>query len=52
MKSLEACIAGYLTQVEKRKNVDYADKASVRRYNAAYDKCFWFASAYLYFYKK
>lgn len=43
MKSVDECIKGYLEQVEKRKNVDYADKASVRRYNAAYDKCFRFA---------
>jgi hypothetical protein len=40
MKSVEACIEDYLEQIEKRKNVDYADKASVRRFNAAYDKCF------------
>lgn len=43
MKSVEACIEGYLEQVEKRKNVDYADKASVRKFNAAYDKCFKYA---------
>jgi hypothetical protein len=43
MKSVEVCIEGYLEQIGKRKNVDYADKASVRRFNAAYDKSFQFA---------
>ena len=43
MKSVEACIEGFLEQIEKRKSVDYADKVSVRGFNAAYDKCFQFA---------
>lgn len=40
MKSIEVCIDGILQEIAKRKTVDYGDKASVRRYNAAYRRCF------------
>ena len=37
-KTAEECIRRILVDIEKRKNVDYTDKLSVRRYNAAYDR--------------
>ena len=40
MKSVEECILTFLEQVEIRKNVDYCDRTSIRRYNSAYDKAF------------
>ena len=36
--SAEECLARILKDIEKRKTVDYADKNSVRRYNAAMDR--------------
>ena len=39
-KTAEECIRRILVDIEKRKNVDYADKLSVRRYNAAYDRIY------------
>ena len=36
----EECIHRILVEIEKRKSVDYADKRSVRRYNAAYDRIY------------
>lgn len=39
MKSVEDCMKGFLEEVEKRKQVDYGDRTSVRRFNAAYKKC-------------
>lgn len=36
--SAEECIARILKDIEKRKTVDYADKNSVRRYNAGMDR--------------
>ena len=40
MKQLSAneCITRILTDINKRKSIDYADKNSVRRYNAAMDR--------------
>lgn len=43
MKSVDECISGMLTQIEKRKKVDYGSMASVRQFNAAYHKCFRYA---------
>jgi hypothetical protein len=40
MLSAEECINEFLIQVAKRKAVDYGSKASVRNFNAAYQKCF------------
>ena len=40
MKSIEMCIEGILQEIVKRRDVDFGDKASVRRFNAAYDKSF------------
>lgn len=37
-KTIEKCIQEILKNIETRKTVDYGDKASVRRYNAAYDR--------------
>ena len=37
-KSLNDCIASILIDIEKRKTVDYTDKKSIRRYNAAMDR--------------
>ncbi len=39
-KTAEECIRRILGDIEKRKIVDYADKLSVRRYNAAYDRMY------------
>jgi hypothetical protein len=36
--SAEECIARIMKDIEKRKTVDYADKNSVRRYNAGMDR--------------
>ena len=36
--SAEACIEYILRDIDKRRTVDYADKNSVRRYNAAMDR--------------
>lgn len=36
--SAEECLMRILRDIEKRKTVDYIDKNSVRRYNAAYDR--------------
>ena len=36
--SAEACIAHILQDIDKRRTVNYADKNSVRRYNAAMDR--------------
>ena len=36
--SAEDCIARILKDIDKRRTVDYADKNSVRRYNAAMDR--------------
>lgn len=36
--SAEECVARILKDIEKRKTVDYADKNSVRRYNAGMDR--------------
>lgn len=36
--SAEECVARILEDIEKRKTVDYADKNSVRRYNAGMDR--------------
>ena len=36
--SAEECIARILKDIDKRRTVDYADKNSVRRYNAAMDR--------------
>jgi len=38
MKTFEQCIEHILMDIERRKTVDYGDKNSVRRYNAAYDR--------------
>lgn len=37
-RSALECISRILRDMEKRKNVDYADKNSVRRYNNAFDR--------------
>lgn len=37
-KTAEECISRILRDIEKRRSVDYADKKSVRRYNAAIDR--------------
>ena len=39
-KTAEECIRRILVDIKKRKNVDYADKLSVSRYNAAYDRIY------------
>lgn len=39
-KRADECIHGILTEIENRKHVDYRDSASVRRFNAAYKRCF------------
>ena len=39
-KTAEECIRRILVDIKKRKNVDYADKLSVSRYNAAYDRLY------------
>ena len=36
--SFEKCLADILRDIELRKNVDYGDKKSVRKYNAAYGR--------------
>lgn len=38
VRSVEYCVEGIFREINKRKEVDYADKNSVRRYNAAYDR--------------
>ena len=40
MKTVSDCINNFLTSVEERKNVNYASRASVRKYNLAYDTCY------------
>lgn len=37
-KTPEKCISNILKDAEKRKTVDYGDRASVRRFNAAIDR--------------
>ena len=37
-RSIDYCIEGIFREINKRKEVDYSDKNSVRRYNAAYDR--------------
>ena len=37
-KTPEKCISNILKDTEKRKTVDYGDRASVRRFNAAMDR--------------
>lgn len=37
-KSFEKCISSILAGIESRKSVDYGDKKSVRKYNAAYGR--------------
>lgn len=37
-KTYDQCINRILRDVEKRKSVDYSDRASVRRYNTAMDR--------------
>ena len=36
--SFEKCLVNILRDIELRKNVDYGDKKSVRKYNAAYGR--------------
>lgn len=36
--SFETLLKRFMTDVEKRKNIDYCDKNSIRRYNAAMDR--------------
>lgn len=38
MYSIEYCIDHILLEIENRRNVDYADKKSVQKYNLAYDR--------------
>ena len=40
LKTVSDCINGFMVAVENRKNVNYASRASVRKYNLAYDKCY------------
>ena len=39
-KSFEKCFEHILRDIKKRKTVDYLDKNSIRRYNAAADRMF------------
>ena len=39
-KTFEKCMTNILKDIEKRSNVAYEDKNSVRRYNAAYHRIF------------
>ena len=36
--SVDECINGIFSEIENRREVDYASRSSVRRYNAAYDR--------------
>lgn len=38
IKNFEKCVGDILKDIELRKNVDYGDRASVRRYNAAMNR--------------
>jgi hypothetical protein len=40
LKTVSDCINGFMVAVENRKNVNYANRAPVRKYNLAYDKCY------------